>query len=60
MKGRSPMALTDRQELLCESSTWDVSDLRAVFLNCTLKKSGELSHIGGLIEISKTIMERGG
>ena len=54
------MPLTEQQEALCESSKWDYSDLRAVFLNCTLKRSGELSHTEGLIEISKTIMERNG
>jgi len=33
------------------------SDLGALFLNCTLKKSPELSHTEGLIEMSKAIME---
>ncbi len=54
------MALTDQQERLSESSTRDYSDLRAIFLNCTLKKSDEMSHTQGLIEISKTIMEKNG
>ena len=54
------MALTEQQEQLCESSTWDYSDLRALFLNCTLKKSSEMSHTEGLIETSKTIMEKNG
>src|SRR5439155_2725020 len=35
-------------------------DLRALFVNCTLKRSPELSHTGGLIEISRTIMEKQG
>ncbi len=30
------------------------------FLNCTLKRSGELSHTDGLIRISKAIMEKNG
>lgn len=34
------------------------SDLSAVFLNCTLKKTPELSHTEGLMKISKTIMEK--
>ena len=28
-------------------------DLRALFINCTLKRSPELSHTGGLIELSR-------
>jgi len=38
----------------------DFSDLKALFLNCTLKKSRELSHTQGLIEISIGIMEKNG
>lgn len=40
-----------------EPLPWDFSDLRALFLNCTLKRSPELSHTEGLIRISRTIME---
>ncbi len=54
------MALSERQEQLCAASRWDYTDLRAIFLNCTLKRSGELSHTEGLIQISKSIMERNG
>ncbi|MBW2278898.1 MAG: flavodoxin family protein, partial [Deltaproteobacteria bacterium] len=54
------MALTERQEKLCTSSTWDCTDLRALFLNCTLKRSPELSHTEGLISISRDIMEKNG
>lgn len=39
---------------------WDFSDLKALFFNCTLKKSPEISNTGGLIEISKNIMEKHG
>lgn len=39
---------------------WDFSDLKALFFNCTLKKSPEVSNTGGLIEISKNIMEKHG
>ena len=54
------MALNEKQRALCESSKWDFSDLKALFLNCTLKKSPELSHTQGLIDISKSIMEKNG
>ena len=35
-------------------------NLRALFLNCTLKRSPELSHTQGLIDISAAIMRRHG
>ena len=54
------MALTAFQEELCAQSTWDFSDLRALFVNCTLKPSPELSHTEGLMRISMEIMERNG
>lgn len=54
------MTLTDQQLELCESSTWDFSDLKALFLNCTLKPTPQLSHTDGLITISKAIMEKNG
>jgi multimeric flavodoxin WrbA len=50
--------LNEKQEQLCSSSKWDFSDLRAIFLNCTLKRSPELSHTNGLWEISKSILEK--
>ena len=54
------MALSEKQETLCTESRWDFSDLKAIFLNCTLKKSPELSHTQGLIEISKAILQKNG
>ena len=54
------MPLSDKQEAMCTESTWDFSDLNAIFLNCTLKKSPEQSHTQGLIEISKAILEKNG
>ena len=54
------MALSDRQEQMCSESTWDFSGLNALFLNCTLKKSPQLSHTEGLIKISRAIMEKSG
>ena len=53
-------ALTDMQEELCEKSRWDFSDLRALFVNCTLKRSPEPSHTQGLADGSIGIMERAG
>ena len=50
--------LTPMQEELCRQSRWDFSDLRALFINCTLKRSPELSHTFGLAEISMEIMRR--
>lgn len=38
----------------------DFSDLRALFLNCTLKRSPRTSHTRGLIDRSRHIMERQG
>ena len=38
----------------------DFSGLAALFLNCTLKRSPELSHTEGLIERSRAIMEKNG
>lgn len=54
------MNLSDKQEKLCSESRWDFSDLKALFLNCTLKKSPELSHTNGLIDVSRAIMEKNG
>jgi multimeric flavodoxin WrbA len=50
--------LDPRQEALCSEITTDYSDLRALFLNCTLKPSPATSHTGGLFTRSKAIMER--
>jgi len=52
--------LNRQQEELCANTESDYSDLKALFLNCTLKKSPELSHTEGLIKVSKTIMEKVG
>ena len=51
------MTLTEFQRELCTSSRWDFSDLRALYVNCTLKPSPELSHTEGLMRISMAIME---
>ncbi len=52
------MSLNSQQEQMCSQSKWDFSDLKALFLNCTLKKSPELSHTQGLIDISVAIMQK--
>lgn len=41
-------------------SKQDYSDLKAVFINCTLKRSPEPSHTEKLLEISQQIMEKQG
>ena len=48
------------QEELCTQSQWDFSDLSAVFINTSLKKSPERSHTQGLMDISGEIMRRQG
>ena len=50
--------LTDKQAELCESSDTDYSDLKAMFINCTLKRSPEVSNTQGLMDISIEIMRR--
>jgi multimeric flavodoxin WrbA len=50
--------LTEIDERLCEHSRWDFSDLAAIYINCTLKRSPEPSHTQGLADRSIAIMER--
>ena len=47
--------LSPKQVELCETSTTDYSDLRAMFINCTLKRSPEVSNTQGLMDISIAI-----
>ncbi|MDQ3106803.1 MAG: NAD(P)H-dependent oxidoreductase [Actinomycetota bacterium] len=54
------MELNPLQEEWCSQSTWDFSDLRALFVNCTLKPSPETSNTEGLAAISMEIMRRQG
>jgi multimeric flavodoxin WrbA len=54
------MPLNEKQEELCRESRWDFSGLRALFLNCTLKRSPEVSHTEGLMRISMEIMQKNG
>ena len=52
--------LNELQEKWCAEASWDFSQLKALFINCTLKRSPELSHTDGLIRIARTIMEKNG
>jgi multimeric flavodoxin WrbA len=51
-------SLTQKQEELCEEAPQDYSDLRAIYIHCTLKRSPERSHTEGLASRSVAIMER--
>lgn len=52
--------LNEKQLELCATSKWDFSDLSALFINCTLKRSPDRSHTQGLIDIAASIMEKNG
>jgi multimeric flavodoxin WrbA len=50
--------LDSRQEEICATARWDFSDLTAIFVNCTLKRSPEVSNTQGLADLSIAIMQR--
>ncbi len=52
--------LTPQQEELCRQTRWDFTDLQALFIICTLKRSPEVSHTQGLADRSIEIMRRQG
>ena len=52
------MPLNEQQEKLCDTNPYNFEGMSALFLNCTLKKSPELSHTEGLWKISKAILEK--
>jgi multimeric flavodoxin WrbA len=54
------MTLPDKIARQCEQSQTDYSDLRALFINCTLKRSPEPSNTQGLMDISMEMMRRVG
>jgi len=54
------MTLSERQQALCEGHDFDFSDLSAMFVNCTLKPTGKLSHTEALLGVSKAIMDANG
>jgi multimeric flavodoxin WrbA len=54
------MGMNERQKALCEQHDFDFSGLSAVFINCTLKPTGTLSHTEALMDVSKAIMTANG
>ena len=52
--------LDARDEELAAGSQWDFSDLSAIFINCTLKRSPEVSNTQGLGDRATAIMRRNG
>ena len=54
------MPLNEYQQELCTTSTWDFTNLRALYVNCTLKPSPGVSNTQGLMDISIAIMEANG
>jgi multimeric flavodoxin WrbA len=51
---------TQMHDAMAPQHDWDFSDLRALFVNCTLKRSPEVSNTQGLADISMEIMRRQG
>jgi len=54
------MPLSEKQRGLCTGHQFDFSNLSALFLNCTLKPSGVLSHTESLLQVSRAIMDANG
>jgi multimeric flavodoxin WrbA len=54
------MPLNEQQEELCARNPTDLSDLRAIFLNCTLKHPTQPSHTELLLGVSAEIMRKSG
>lgn len=54
------MDLRERLDALSAQDRWDFSGLRALYINCTLKPSPEMSNTEGLAQISMEIMRRQG
>lgn len=54
------MTFAERQEELFSESSWDFSDLTAMYINCTLKRSPAQSHTQALMDLSIEIMRRNG
>src|SRR5215212_4870015 len=52
--------LNERQIAINEASQTDYSHLRAMFINCTLKRRPEVSNTQGLMDISTAIMRANG
>jgi multimeric flavodoxin WrbA len=43
-----------------QTGEWDFSNLRAMYINCTLKRSPERSHTQGLVDVSAGVMRKHG
>ena len=56
----SDVALNEKQREMVATNETDYSDLRALYINCTLKRSPELSHTQGLMDLSMAIMSANG
>ena len=54
------MTVIAKLDDLAARSEWNFSDLRALFINCTLKKSPEVSNTEGLADLAISVMERNG
>lgn len=54
------MALDERQQQLCDENPDDFSGLSALFVNCTLKRSPEVSNTEGLARLAMGVMEANG
>ena len=54
------MTLSEKQTALCDENQTDYSDMRAVFLNCTLKHPDQASHTSLLMGTSAEIMRKSG
>jgi multimeric flavodoxin WrbA len=52
--------LPHEAEQLCAASPFDFADLKALFINCTLKRSPDTSNTEGLADLAMTIMRRTG
>lgn len=54
------MPLNERQIRLCDENRTDFSDLKAVVVNCSLKKQAEKSHTRLLLSVAEEIMTKNG
>lgn len=54
------MSLNEKQLQLCEQNRIDFSNLKAVVLNCTLKKQVDKSHTRLLLSVAEEIMKKSG
>src|SRR5258708_5498340 len=45
---------------MTDTNNWDFTGLKAVFINCTLKRSPEVSNTEGLLKVSQKIMKKHG